>query len=154
MRQEQIKALTKDQLRTFLDATAKVSRAYGPFFLTLARTGMRLGEALGLQWEDLHLDEYTIRVERAISNGRVETPKSGHGRTVDVSPQLAKALLSVRMGRADQMKRHQWSTLPPWVFCTRSGTLLEPHNVRKIFRRCAPATFGRAPSHHSRRWDS
>jgi integrase len=53
MRQENIKALTQPQAMAFLNATARVSPSYVPLFLTMARTGMRLGEALGLQWQDV-----------------------------------------------------------------------------------------------------
>ena len=111
-----------------------------PLFLTLARTGLRLGEALGLRWDDVHFAEREIRVQRTIaSGGREGTPKAGHGRTVDMSPQLATPLLRLRMGRAERMKRHKWKALPPWLFCTRSGRPLEPHNVRRVFRACLKA---------------
>jgi len=139
-RQEEIKAMAREQLSSFLKATAQEAPAYVPLFLTLARAGLRLGEALGLQWEDLHFAERKLRVQRTIARGgREGTPKTGHGRTVDMSPQLATTLLRLHMGRAERMKRHKWKTLPPWVFCTRSGRLLEPHNVRRVFRACLKA---------------
>jgi site-specific recombinase XerD len=52
---------------------------------------------------------------------------------------LVKILRRVQMGRAERMKQYKWKTLPPWVFCTRSGKPLEPHNVRKVFRRVLKA---------------
>jgi integrase len=58
----------------------------------MARAGLRLGEALALQWEDLHFRAREIRVARGFSRGRLDTPKS-RGRTVDMSQQLARALL-------------------------------------------------------------
>jgi integrase len=138
-RQEQIKAFTTEQLQTFLKAVERVHAAYVPFFVTLALTGMRLGEALGLQWDDLNSDDRTIRVQHALSQGRVETPKSGHGRTVDMADTLVTILQRVRLRLPERMKRHKWSEMPPWVFCTRAGTPLEPHNVRKVFRKCLRA---------------
>lgn len=54
-RQEEIKAMTREQLAAFL-AAAKVTaddHRQAPLFLTLARTGMRLGEAFALQWPDI-----------------------------------------------------------------------------------------------------
>ena len=42
-------------------------------------------------------------------------------------------------GTLARMKQYKWKTLPPWVFCTRSGKPLEPHNVRKVFRRVLKA---------------
>jgi len=146
-RGEDIKAFTAEQLTTFLDTTMRKAEAYAPLFATLAGTGMRLGEGLGLQWEDVDDAAQKIHVRRAIADagGHVETPKSGHGRDVELSEALARTLRRVRMRRAERMKRYQWKSLPPWVFCTRSGDPLDPHNVRRAFRRCVKAA--RLPKH-------
>src|SRR5262249_298512 len=80
-RQENIKAMTREQVSGFL-AAAQNSRRYSPLFLLLARTGMRLGEALALQWDDVDISGHAIRVARTVSSGRIETPKSGHGRSI------------------------------------------------------------------------
>ncbi len=148
LRQEAIKAMTREQLGTFLEATARVSPAYAPLFATLAGTGLRLGEALGLQWPDMDFAARTIRVQRAVSGGQIETPKAGHGRTVEMSEDLAKVLQGIRMRLPERMKRHRWKTPPPWLFCTRAGKLLEPHNVRNVFRKCLEAAPG-LPDHFS-----
>jgi integrase len=144
-RQEAVKAMTREQLGTFLEATRQVSPAYLPLFTTLAGTGLRLGEALGLQWQDVDFATRTIRVERGVSSGQIETPKAGHGRTVEMSGDLARILQRVHMRLPDRAKKHRWKALPPWLFCTRSGKLLEPHNVRKVFRKCL--TAARLPGH-------
>jgi integrase len=91
-RSTRIKAMTREQLARFLatmqDPTARpTGRASYPFFLTLARTGLRLGEAFALQPEELDLEAATLRVERAFSGSRLETPKTSASiRTVDLSP--------------------------------------------------------------------
>ena len=53
--------------------------------LTLARTGMRSGEALGLKWEDINFQNRFLNIQRNIVKGRIETPKSGKSRKVDMS---------------------------------------------------------------------
>jgi len=96
-RQEEIKAMTREQLAAFLaastaaDARGEDRRLY-PFFLLRARAGLRLGEAFALQWSDLDFNGREIRLARAFSQGRIDTLKSGHGRTVDMSRQLETAL--------------------------------------------------------------
>src|SRR5262245_53737496 len=96
-RQEEIKAMTREQLSIFLKAgqtaTDPYAWRYSVLLLLLARTGMRMGEALALQWEDVNFGGREIRVARAFSAGHIDTPKSGHGRTVDMSYQLARTLL-------------------------------------------------------------
>lgn len=47
---------------------------------------------LGLQLQDVSLERREIRVARAISGGRVETPKSGKARKVDMSLALKETL--------------------------------------------------------------
>src|SRR5262249_47583759 len=61
------------------------------------------------------------------------TPKSGHGRTVDMSAQLAETLLGLRSaGQAVDLR----SGRPvPWAFPSKAQTPLEHHNVAKRFKR-------------------
>ena len=138
-RQEQIKAFTAEQLGTFLAAAAKTApRAY-PLFFLLARTGMRLGEALALQWDDLDFTAREIRVARAFSAGRVETPKAGHGRTLDMSQQLARVLRRLEIDRKAETLRRGWQEVPPWIFCSDAGPPLDHNNVAKTFKRVLKA---------------
>jgi integrase len=63
--------------------------------------GLRIGEARGLRWCDLALDEKRIRVERAVWQGKgrerhVKEPKSDRRRRVFVTPALASALAELR----------------------------------------------------------
>jgi integrase len=103
-------------------------------FMTMARTGIRLGEAFGLQWQDVDLERREIRIARGISAGRVETPKSGKARSVDLSKALRDVLerhdaaskaAALRAGKERQ----------PWVFPSLDGTPLDRANVEKAFKR-------------------
>jgi integrase len=138
-RQDEIKAFTREQASAFLAAAQAAptayERRYAPMLLLLARTGMRLGEAQAVQWDDVDFGGKEIRVERALSAGRIETPKSGHGRTVDMSDQLAKALLRLQVERKTETLKHGWAVMPPWVFCNEAGTPVDGSKVRKVFRR-------------------
>jgi integrase len=96
---------------------------------------MRLGEALALHWNDVHLEAREIRVGRSLSRGRVDTPKAGHGRTVDISQRLAEMLRQLEQQRAAQMLERKWSGEPPWVFCTRAGTPMDESKVRRAMRK-------------------
>lgn len=98
-RQEQIKSLAREELAHFLTVTAKAASRFYELFLLLGRTGLRLGEALALEWTDLDLEGREIRVVRAFSAGKIEVPKSGHGRTVDMSRQLAATLRHLQIER-------------------------------------------------------
>ena len=84
-----------ERQRFLLTFLAEVPR-YAPLFFTLAGTGMRLGEALALQWGDVDVFAREIRVVRALSAGQLDTPKSGHGRTVDMSQSLSTMLAGLQ----------------------------------------------------------
>ena len=135
--QEEIKAMTREQVSEFLRAARTTTdayvRRYSVLFLLLARTGMRLGEALAVQWDDADFKQRKVRVARAFSRGRVEKPKSGHGRTVDMSEYLANSLLRLQVQRKTESLMHGWAELPKWVFCTEAGTPLDESRVRKVF---------------------
>ncbi|MBD8025565.1 site-specific integrase [Ureibacillus sp. Re31] len=45
-------------------------------FLTLAYTGMRKGEALGLQWKNVDFDNHTITIERTRDDKTINSPKT------------------------------------------------------------------------------
>ena len=141
-----IKAMNEEQLARFLSAAKRVPATYGSLLTTLALTGGRLGEGLGLQWDDVDIEHREIRVQRTLSHGIVTTPKSGHGRRVAIGPELAKLLLRLRMRRAEQGRRYQWSELPPWVFPTSAGGPPDVTRLRRHFRGCLktaglPLTF-------------
>jgi integrase len=138
-RQERIhrKAMTREELAKFLQTAAlpMYERWVYILFLVLARTGMRLGEALALQWSDLDLTRREIRIARALSGGRVETPKSGHGRPVDMSEQLAAVLWSERVGRSTVPIHGAIFDVAERIFTTRTRKPLDRNNVGRVFAR-------------------
>jgi integrase len=67
--------------------------------LTAVRTGVRMGELFGLQWGDCDFNSRFLEIRRNITRGRIETPKSGQLRRVDMSKQLSEALQELRRRR-------------------------------------------------------
>ena len=57
-----------------------------PFLLTLARTGLRLGEAVGLEWRDVDFAQRVLVIRRSVRKRRMSLPKNGKTRRVDMSP--------------------------------------------------------------------
>jgi len=142
-RQDEIKAFTREQVSAFLAASAVFKgseRRYYPLLLLLARTGMRLGEALALQWPDANFPGREIRVARALSAGHVERPKSGHGRTVDMSDQLARVLSRLQVERKAETLKEGRGEVPVWVFSNEAGMPLDGSRIRKAFTKILKAT--------------
>ncbi len=138
-RQQEIKAMTREQMARFLAAAAHTVPGMHALFLLMARTGVRLGEALALKWEDVDFGDREIRVARALSAGRFDSPKSGHGRSVDMSDQLSHTLLRLQVARKTETLKRGWPEIPHWLFCTEAGTPLDASRVRKAFARSLKA---------------
>ena len=121
---EEVRPLTRDQLAVFL---AVMHPRHRLLFRFLAATGLRISEAIAVQWRHLHLDGSNphVKVRRAIVRGRVGPPKSRHGRrNVPLHPDLVSAL---RVGR----KQSEWSADDDLAFPSQAGTPLHVENLRR-----------------------
>ncbi len=131
----EVEAFTRDDLAHLLVTIQSCCPHLYPFFLTLARTGMRVGEAIGLQWLDIDWQNHLIHIQRTIYNGRVTTPKSGKSRKVDMSGQLIRAT-EVWQTQCELKALQQGSSLPEWVFSTRNGTPYNASDIRRKWKSC------------------
>ncbi|KPA16676.1 integrase family protein [Candidatus Magnetomorum sp. HK-1] len=86
------KFLTKEEVTKILETAKTEKPEHFLLFLLLARTGLRLGEALALKWKDIDLTKRSICVQRSIVRGIIGSPKSHEMRIVDMSAQLASEL--------------------------------------------------------------
>ena len=93
-RDGEVKALTPEQLR---ELVAEVPEDWRRLMVRLmAETGRRVGEALGLRWQDVA--EGQVRVCQRVRNGVVGTPKRRNGgRAVPVSRVMARDLAAHRL---------------------------------------------------------
>lgn len=84
----------------------------------LFRTGMRLNEALALEWRCVRLSAGTIRVEQSIDQvtGKIVSTKTEHIRIIDIPPSLVDLMKTYRASQEDgEVHRHD-----PWVFPAES----------------------------------
>jgi integrase len=82
----------RDAMRSLIGAAAAIgSRSHVRVLLGL-HAGLRRGEMLGLEWSDVSLPRRQIVIRRNAISKYVDTPKSGHGRVIDLSAELADAL--------------------------------------------------------------
>lgn len=124
VKDESEKALTVEQLQYVLSCVDKEDLKWRTFIYLLADTGIRRGEACGLQWQDIDFNNGLVQIRRNLqytpTAGIYETtPKNGKSRTVDIGPDVSSLL---RQLRADQAE----SCISKWVF-TQSGTAEPMH---------------------------
>ena len=107
----------------------------------MALTGVRPGEALGLQAGDVNFTAESLLVERTVDKGgRLRPPKDGERRTVDLHPRLMPVLRRL-VAQARESALQQGRTWDPghFLFATRSGQPVDLANVAKAFKRALQA---------------
>jgi integrase len=121
---EEVRALSRAELATLLDLFPDGWRT---FFWFLAGSGLRISEAIALQWKHLELDGSSphVKVRRAIVRGREGPPKSRHGRR-DV-PLEHDLVLALREHRRDS----EWPGEEDLVFPASNGAVMSPGNLRR-----------------------
>lgn len=137
---EQVKAMTEDELTRFLNAAKDCSTLY-PIYFAGAQTGMRIGELCGWQLPDLNLAEREATVCRSLGqecsmrDPKPGPTKTGHARTIELSRQLVGVLDELSKGRKALALRQGWHPVPSWVFVTGNGTPYSERNVLRDFHR-------------------
>ena len=134
---------SEEQLHAFLDSVAE-QRLY-PLWRFLAMTGCRRGEALGLTWRDLDIENGRVAIVRALVpiDGRlVETePKTKRGRRLIALD--AETVAVLRQQAARQLAEQQ-ALGDGWidsgrVFTAENGAQLHPERISALFRRLVAA---------------
>src|SRR5216684_8912954 len=88
--------------------------------LLLVGTGLRVGEAIGLQREDIDLNRNNLTVRRDVWHGKVKSPKyAASERVIPLGPILATHL------------QEQLTAGRNWLFEGSSGKPLDPRNLAK-----------------------
>ncbi len=122
-----VNPLTAKELTKLLKTVQEHYPEHFTIFLLLSRAGMRIGEAIALDWRNIDFKGGSIKVERSIVRGRVSTPKNGKSRPVDISPQLADALKNHMQG----FKVSAADDQPRYVFTNRSSNPIDKDNWRR-----------------------
>jgi integrase len=132
-RLQKVRPMTWEQRDAFLAAAGSETR-YVTLFAVLAKAGLRPGEAFALKPGDIDWRERTVRVGRAWNLGRVKPTKTYEERTVDLTPELVRALAQHMTWLKAEALRRGWGE-PEWLFPNEDGTPHDEAKVRKKFKR-------------------
>ena len=119
--------LDDDEYARLLVAAPKFDAQRKPMMIVGADAGLRKGEILGLEWDDVDLVAGTLTVRRSIwwdnrSHSHVGPPKSGRDRKIPMTSRLTAALKAHRHLRG------------PRVFCNPDGSELTPGQLEVAIR--------------------
>ena len=114
--------LTREEAHRYLAASPDW---YRPIAETLIGAGLRIGEAIALEWGDVDWDSSALNISRTAKYGGVGTPKGDRSRAVLVDAFLLQVLSEVRTAqlRAESPQLR--------VFRSPQGADLDRHNVRR-----------------------
>ncbi len=103
-------------------------------YVMAVTAGLRVGELLGLKWEDIDLDTGTLRVRRTRSQAKsgptFTAPKNGKGRSIKFTRQAVEALKPHKAAQnAERLKLGDLWQDNNLVFCTHAGKPLDFRNL-------------------------
>ncbi len=141
-------ALTEQEQTAFIDFVAKsdIYKHWLPLFTVFLGTGCRVGEIIGLRWQDCDFENRTISINhnlvyRQQDDGKCEmhvtTPKTSAGcRTIPMLNEVRRALLQERKR---QMRRgHNQTEIDGYsgfVFTNREGYVHNPQTLNRAIKR-------------------
>ena len=124
--------LNEEQSRAFL-AASESHRLHAMFVMAIG-TGLRQGELLGLQWQDIDFEKKTVTVARNLTtvNSKfvLKSPKTRSSRrTIKLPDFVVSALQKHRLAMLAE------GNIAVQTFCTRSGNFIGKSNlIRQAFR--------------------
>jgi len=99
-------------------------------FILAVTTGLRIGELLALQVDDLDLSHGVIKIQRSVSRGEVDVTKTeGSIRQVPIPPVLMEVLTAHINGASLSAKSRRERELANWLFPSEAGTPLSDRNL-------------------------
>ena len=134
----ELRTWSAEQLAAFLDFR-RDDRLYA-LWHTLAMTGLRRGEALGLRWQDIDLEAGRLCVRRSLipegSQVAVHEPKTARGRRVVALDPETVEVLKAQAARqlVEQDATESWEDTG-LVFTNESGQVLHPWVTSRCFRK-------------------
>jgi integrase len=135
----EIEPWTLDQARSFL-ATVRGDRLEALFTVALS-VGLRRGEALGLSWKDVDLEQGSITVRAGLQriDGKLQLLETKTDRSRRTIPLPVSLVLALRGHRLMQEQSRLWAG-DKWkesglVFTTSIGTPIEPRNLNRSFQK-------------------
>jgi len=141
------RTLTADEARLFLDHLN--GHRLEALFALMLTTGLRRGEALGLQWSDLDTKKGTLAVRRQLQregDGLVVRDTKTHGsrRVVNVPHPVLALLKQLRASeKASKARLGPAWTDSGFIFTNAIGGPLDPRNLLRDFKKiCVSAGLG------------
>lgn len=144
-------ALTRDQEKAFLDYIANNPDEvrWVPLFTFMFGTGCRIGEIIGIRWDDVDMDKRSISINHNItyyprSNNsykcsyELSSTKTEAGtRTIPMFDRVYDALLMEKKNQRmfGYMCNVEIGGMKNFIFCNRNGSIHNPESINRVIKR-------------------
>lgn len=143
-------ALTRQQQKAFLEYTknSPVFYKWAPFFTLMLGTGCRIGEAVGLRWEDCDFENRTIDINHSLTyyprredtykcEFKVSLPKTEAGiRVIPMIDQVYDALMEEHERQEEEgFNITVIDGMTGFIFKNRFGMIHNPSSVNRAIKR-------------------
>lgn len=153
--ERRVRSFSRDEALRFLQ-TAEKHRLYALWAVALAM-GLRRGEALGLAWSDVNLDEGRLTVRQALHrvDGQLRLDPVKTDASVAVLP-IPAPLVTILTAHRRRQREERIAAGHDWrdnglVFTTAHGGFIEPRNANRMFHNvCAKANVPQLRVHDLR----
>lgn len=143
-------ALTVAEQKAFVEALELDNNLkWKPILTVLLGTGCRIGEIIGLRWQDVDFNERVIRIDHSVTyyprmkdtyrcEFEVSLPKTENGiRTVPMLPEVYDALMLERgiQKATGNTCEVELDGMSGFIFANRFGNLYNPQAINKAIKR-------------------
>lgn len=138
--------MTNEEMNRLMDALKETE--CGPVISVCAALGLRRGEALGLQWDDLDFKQRVIHVRHnykiihtapgqpeKLELSELKTKKSR--RDLPMTEDLAQLFMEMKQGKKEAAAASEGYILSNFVFTTIEGKPFRPDSISQAFKRAA-----------------
>jgi len=144
---KEVETFTAEERKRIMDYMRQTEYQYDTLIVLAFATGMRLGELLGLMWEDveddhIHVCRSTAIVPKIDDNGNKtyerevwDTKTVNSVRNIPVRPNISAMLKEHKLAQMKYFMKHGIRPEYPVVFTTESGQMIDTRNFTRSFHR-------------------
>jgi integrase len=138
---KEMKIYDETQVQQFIIAVSEIQPWNLAFFHLAITTGLRLGELLGVKWQDLNWEKSTIRIQRQLrripyEGLKFQVPKTKHSkRTIKLGENTLELLRQQQQTFFTKMNvtGDAWNNFD-LIFFDDDGTPIPPRRMQKSFK--------------------